>query len=97
MKTLKKPIWFRGTVGKENEIVSNPFTKKSIELNPLEVAIYDFTIGSNMIAEQIDSKFNKTLNPNDLNPNAQPLWENVRNGNGWFRINNPKAYMVLLD
>tara|TARA_R110001592_G_scaffold150456_1_gene376449 strand:- start:2059 stop:2352 length:294 start_codon:yes stop_codon:yes gene_type:complete len=97
MKKLKIPNWFKGTVGDENEVVKNPFTKESIELNPLEVAIYDFTMGSNMMAEQLDIKFNKTLNPNDLNPNAQGLWQNVRNGIGWFRKNNAKAYMVLLD
>jgi len=95
--TIEKPSWFKGTVGEENEVVKNPFTGESIELNPLEVAIYDFTMGSNMVAEQLDRRFTKTANPNDLNPNAQKHWEDVRRGIGWFRVNNPKAYMVLLD
>lgn len=95
--TIKKPSWFKGTVGKINEVVRNPYTGESIELNPLEVAIYDFTMGSNYVAEKLDRKFTQSANPDDLNPKAQQHWEDVRRGIGWFRANNPKAYMVLLD
>ena len=96
-KIQKIPKWFNGTIGTENETISNPFTGESIELNPLEVAIYDLVIGSNMIATELDYKYFKTLNSSDLNPKAKGLWDLVQLGNSWFRKNNAKAYMVLLD
>ena len=32
-------------VGTENEVVTNPYSGESIELKPLEVAVYDFVKG----------------------------------------------------
>jgi hypothetical protein len=91
------PEWFDGTIGTENEIISNPFTGESIELNPLEVAMYDLVMGANMIASEMDLKWRETLKSSDLNPKAEPLWDLVRKGISWFKENNAKAYMVLLD
>ena len=99
METINQevPKWFDGVIGTESEYVKNPYTGEGIELNPLEVAIYDLTMGANHIAEMMDKKFTQTMNPDYLNPNAQKYWEIVRNGISWFRQNNAKAYMVLLD
>lgn len=94
---LNIPEWFDGTIGEENEFIKNPFTGDGIELNPLEVAIYDLTMGANHVAESMDRKFTQTMNSDDLNPNAQKYWELVRKGISWFRENNAKAYMILLD
>lgn len=91
------PDWFNGSIGDEKETVSNPFTGESIELSPLEVAIYDLCMGANMVAERLDVKFQQTLKREDLNPKAVPFWETVRNCTSWFREHNAKAYMVLLD
>ena len=64
METIKQeaPKWFDGYIGTESEYVKNPFTGEGIELNPLEVAIYDLIMGANQIAESMDRKFTKTMN-----------------------------------
>ncbi|MCX6984218.1 MAG: hypothetical protein NT118_05620 [Lentisphaerae bacterium] len=38
-------------VGKENEIVKNPYSGESVELCPEGVAIYDLTKGAEMLAD----------------------------------------------
>lgn len=86
MKDL--PKWFNGFVGDENEIVRNPFSGQSYELNPNEVAMYDFIIGSQMTIESMGGVFN---------PNTSGLQTDLRKGLDWFRKNNAEAYMVLLD
>jgi len=96
-ETQKVPSWFKGIVLKESEVITNPNTGESIELTPIEVAIHDFTMGSNIIAETLDSKWLNSMKQEDLNPKAEGFWQNVRNGIGWFREHNAKAYMVLLD
>ena len=96
-ETQKIPEWFNGNIGDVSEEIENPFSGESIELNPLEVAMYDLTIGANMMAEKLDYKFLQTFKEEDMNDDAQYFWDLVRKGNSWFRENNPKAYMVLLD
>ena len=100
MKTTKeqiKPDWFGGFVGTKHQTRTNPYSGESYELNPLELAIYDFTIGANEIATSMDAKYLKTLKEEDRNPDAEKFWDFVRKGNSWFREHNAKAYMVLLD
>ncbi len=87
-KKLKKqtlPKWFKGMIYKEGEEVTNPFSGESYELTGVELSLYDFIIGCQMVfdtaPEVMTSKrvdeFQKALN--------------------WFRVNNPEAYYVLLD
>ena len=84
-KKQQKPKWFEGEVYTKGETVRNPFSGQSYELNGLELSIYDFIIGCQMVFDTAPStmtnkritEFQKALN--------------------WFRVNNPEAYYVLLD
>ncbi len=89
MSTKKKnkeqeiPKWFKGYIYPEGCKVRNPFSGETYELNALELSLYDFIIGSQMVFGQFQATkkqitdFDKALR--------------------WFRVNNPEAYMVLLD
>ena len=87
MSTTKKqqlPKWFKGELYEEGAVVRNRFGGDSIELNNIELSMYDFVIGSSIVMEM--SGGYKHTDVNEL-----------RKGLDWFRKNNPKAYMVLLD
>jgi hypothetical protein len=87
MSTTKKqqlPKWFKGELYEEGAIVRNRFGGDSIELNNVELSMYDFVIGSSIVME-ISGGYKHT----DVNE--------LRKGLDWFRKNNPEAYMVLLD
>jgi len=78
------PKWFRGELYEEGAEVTNRFGGDSCYLNNVELSMYDFVIGSSIVMEM--SGGYKHTNVNEL-----------RKGLDWFRKNNPKAYMVLLD
>ena len=87
MSTTKKqqlPKWFKGELYEEGAVVRNRFGGDSIELNNVELSMYDFVIGSSIVMEM--SGGYKHIDVNEL-----------RKGLDWFRKNNPEAYMVLLD
>ena len=87
MSTIKKqqlPKWFKGELYEEGAVVRNRFGGGEIELNNIELSMYDFVIGSSIVMEM--SGGYKHTNVNEL-----------RKGLDWFRKNNAKAYMVLLD
>lgn len=85
-KTKQKlPKWFNGTLYSQGETVSNPFTGESIELTAVELSLYDFIMGCNMLFESAPN----TITQKRINEFDKALT--------WFRINNPQAYMVLLD
>jgi hypothetical protein len=71
------------------EIIQNPFSGASIELDPQEIAIYDAIMGSTMMAEKMSTR--------GEHKQAERLYKDVRKGIDWFIKHNPKAYMVLLD
>ena len=89
MSTIKKqklPKWFKGELYEKGAVVRNRFGGDSIELNNVELSIYDFVIGSSILMEMSgDDGYEYT--DVDL----------LRKGLDWFRKNNPEAYMVLLD
>ena len=78
------PKWFKGEVYEKGAVVRNRFGGGEIELNNVELSMYDFVIGSSMLMEM--SGGYKHTDVNEL-----------RKGLDWFRKNNPEAYMVLLD
>ena len=80
----KLPKWFKGELYEEGAVVRNRFGGGEIELNNIELSMYDFVIGSSILME-MSSGYKHT----DVNL--------LRKGLDWFRMNNAKAYMVLLD
>ena len=82
-KKQKLPKWFKGDIYSEGTTVRNPFSGETYQLNAIELSLYDFIIGSQMVFGQFQATkqqitdFEKALR--------------------WFRVNNPEAYMVLLD
>jgi len=78
------PKWFKGRIYKYGETVENQISGASYDLNPLELSIYDYTMGLNTImwsgkphSKKIISEFQKCIR--------------------WFQNNNVEAYYVLLD
>ena len=83
VKEQKVPKWFKGEVYSEGAMVQNRFTGEECELNALELSIYDMTMGASMMCEMGIGK--------------ESIVKDLRKGLDWFRRNNAKAYMVLLD
>ena len=83
-KEQKLPKWFDGQVYDEGAVVQNRFGGAEIELNNIELSVYDFVIGASIVIEM--GMFNTPKHVQDL-----------RKGLDWFRKHNPEAYMVLLD
>ena len=83
MKKQKLPKWFRGELYEEGAVVQNRFGGEEIELNNIELSMYDLVIGCSIMTEmgQYDDK----------------IVTDLRKGLDWFRMNNAEAYMVLLD
>ena len=75
------PKWFKGELYEKGDVVRNRFGGGEIELNNVELSMYDFVIGATIIMEMgLDTDI-----------------VNLRKGLDWFRKNNSEAYMVLLD
>jgi hypothetical protein len=86
-----KPEWFDGVVYQEGTTVRNPFSGEEYKLNGLELSIYDFVVGANMFLEQA---FENKVEPNNK---IEKITRDLYKGLDWFRSNNAKAYMILLD
>ena len=84
IKEQKLPKWFDGEVYDKGAVVQNRFGGAEIELNNLELSMYDFVMGASIMAEM--GIFNTSNHIKEL-----------RKGLDWFRTHSPKAYMVLLD
>ena len=82
-KEVKLPKWFNGELYEEGGTVRNRFSGEEYELNNVELSMYDFVIGSSMMME--------------MGMHHDSMMTELRKGLNWFRKNNPKAYMVLLD
>ena len=78
------PKWFDGTVYEKGDTVTNPFSGETFELNNLELSMYDLIMGLNYMFEALGNASDKHIK---LHHKALD----------WFRTNNSKAYMVLLD
>jgi len=89
-KEQKIPKWFAGDIYPEGGTVRNPFSGETYELNALELSIYDFIIGAQLL---IECHFDGDL----FDPNTAPIQRDMAKGLTWFRSNNAEAYMVLLD
>jgi hypothetical protein len=87
MKTKEQtvPKWFSGLIYEEGAKVKNIFSGDEYELNALELSIYDFVMGSQMVFE---------MAPNSV---TQKQINDFQKGLMWFRTNNVDAYFALLD
>ena len=74
-KEQKLPKWFDGELYSKGALVQNRFGYGEIELNAMELSMYDLIMGAELLGQ----------------------YKDVQRGCEWFRTNNPKAYMVLLD
>ena len=83
IKEQKLPKWFRGELYEKGAVVQNRFGGGSIELNNIELSMYDFVMGASMTME--------------MGFHHDSMITDLRKGLDWFRKNNPTAYMVLLD
>jgi len=84
-QNTKLPKWFKGACYDEGSTVKNPFSGEEYELNNIELSMYDFIIGSQMVFEMAP----QTVTPGKV--------KDFQKGLDWFRSNNPTAYMTLLD
>jgi hypothetical protein len=79
------PKWFNGSLYSEGDTVANQFTGEEIELTNVELSLYDFIMGCNMLFARGSNRVN------------DGMIKDFDRALTWFRINNPQAYMVLLD
>ena len=86
IKEQKLPKWFRGELYEKGAIIQNRFGGGEIELNNVELSMYDFVMGASTLIEM--------TGPWGGNPK---VIKELRKGLDWFRMNNVEAYMVLLD
>jgi len=86
MKKTKEqtlPKWFDGTVYEEGGVVQNRFGGAEIELNNIELSMYDLVMGCSIIVE--------------MGGGGPGIIKDLRRGLTWFQVHSPEAYMVLLD
>ena len=85
MKEQKTPgKWFNGVIYDKGAVVQNRFGGGEIELNNVELSMYDFVIGASIVLEMPGGYRHTSVTE-------------LRKGLDWFRMNNAEAYMVLLD
>ena len=84
-QNTKLPKWFKGQLYDKGDTVKNPFSGEEFELNNVELSMYDFVIGSQLVFE---------MQPKTITPK---MIKDFQKGLDWFRKNNSQAYMVLLD
>tara|TARA_R110000744_G_scaffold347282_4_gene452828 strand:- start:3066 stop:3347 length:282 start_codon:yes stop_codon:yes gene_type:complete len=81
------PKWFKGEIYDKGNVVENPYTGQTFYLNNVELSMYDFIKGSEIVLESFNftgSQFDKTSNE-------------MSKGLSWFRTYNSQAYIKLLD
>ena len=83
IKEQKLPKWFKGELYEEGAVVRNRFSGEEYELNNVELSMYDFVMGASIITE--------------MGSRDTQIITDLRKGLDWFRMNNAKAYMILLD
>jgi len=80
----KLPKWFDGETYNEGGTVTNRFSGEEYVLTAEELSMYDFVMGATLVMEM------------GLKDNNQMVLD-LRKGLEWFKENNNKAYMTLLD
>ena len=87
-KTKELPKWFNGEHYSHGDTVNNPFSGEEFYLDRTDLSMYDFIKGAEYIIDMKGGPFS---------PNSAGIQKEMIKGLDWFRKNNAKAYMVLLD
>ena len=85
-KVKKLPKWFDGSHYSNGDTVTNPFSGEEFYLDRTDLSMYDFIKGAEFV-----------LAMNKGYESTSKLVDEMRKGLDWFRKNNAKAYMILLD
>ena len=85
MKTQKIPKWFEGQIYEKGDLITNPFSGQTYELNALELSMYDFIMGTQFVMEKMPKSVTKQM------------IDDFYKGLDWFKDNNIDAYFALLD
>lgn len=80
LNKLELPKWFAGETYEKGDVISNPQTNEEIELSNLELSMYDFIMGSEMLVEMMGDKTPSTYK------------KYLNEGLDWFEKSNPTAY-----
>ena len=88
MTKSKLPEWFDGELYDTGDKVTNRFSGEEYELTAEELSMYDFIMGATIVMEM-------ALGNHGIDNNQ--MITDLRKGIQWFKENNSKAYMVLLD
>ena len=86
LKNKELPKWFNGSHYPKGETITNPFSGESYELNGTELSMYDFIKGAEFM-----------IGMNKGHAQTSGVQKDMIKALDWFRKNNAKAYMVLLD
>lgn len=78
------PAWFNGEIYETGDVVTNPSTNESIELNAIELSIYDLVFGLNTLLQ---------MSPSLVSEDQKKTLEK---GLKWFKENNQAAVKYLL-
>ena len=60
-KKQKLPKWFNGSLYSEGDTVANQFTGEEIELTNVELSLYDFIMGCNMLFARGSNRVNDDM------------------------------------
>ena len=85
-KVKKLPKWFDWSHYSNGDTVTNPFSGEEFYLDRTDLSMYDFIKGAEFV-----------LAMNKGYESTSKLVDEMRKGLDWFRKNNAKAYMILLD
>jgi hypothetical protein len=94
MDKQEKPKWFKGAWYNTGDTVTNPFSGEEYTLTGPELSMYDFIKGAEYTLAV------NAQNSGDFyieDPSMVKLQKEMIKGLDWFRSQNSKAYMTLLD
>lgn len=88
MAKKAKDLFLNIEIYEDGDVVTNPFSNESYELNNEELSVYDYIMGLQLYIERSGGA---------MNPDTFKYQKDLRKALDWFRSTNPEAYMVLLD
>ena len=83
MKNQELPAWFSGETYEEGDTVRNRFSGEEYELNNIELSMYDFIVGAQLVLE--------------MGMAQTEAVSDMKKGLEWFKENNNAAYLILLE